>query len=204
MEATFAEIHRTRAWGGSESVSGPGSGVARTASIRRALRELLVELDVRSLLDAPCGDCHWMKEVDLGGIDYVGVDVVREIVAANRRAWGEHPRRRFLHLDLTVDPLPRADVILCRDALVHFSFADIHRAFANLRRSGSRYLLTTSFVRMAANDDIATGSWRAINLERPPFGLPAPLRFIDERGPGYEPAQLDKILGLWRVADVPQ
>jgi len=41
--------------------------------------------------------------------------------------------------DITSDPLPRADVILCRDCLVHFSLADAQAAIGNFARSGSAH-----------------------------------------------------------------
>jgi hypothetical protein len=54
-----------------------------------------------------------------------------------------------MRLDLTGDPLPRVDVVLCRDCLVHLSFQNIFRAFANLRRSGSRYAGSPSWRRIS-------------------------------------------------------
>ena len=35
--------------------------------------------------------------------------------------------------DITADALPQCDAILCRDCLVHLSFANIERAVANSR-----------------------------------------------------------------------
>jgi hypothetical protein len=46
--------------------------------------------------------------------------------------------------DLTRDPLPKVDLVLCRDCLVHLSFDDIYESLDNLRRSGSMLLLTTT------------------------------------------------------------
>ena len=62
-------------------------------------------------------------------------------------------------------------------------------------------MLTTTFPARAVNDDIPTGSWWAINLQRPPHNFPELLRLIDERCP--DPTYADKHLGLWRVADIP-
>jgi hypothetical protein len=36
--------------------------------------------DVKSLLDIPCGDFHWMRRVNLQGLSYVGADIVRELI----------------------------------------------------------------------------------------------------------------------------
>jgi len=98
-------------------------------------------------------------------------------------------------------PLPAADMLLCRDCLVHLSNAHIRRALANIRASDTTYLLTTTFTDRDRNQDIPTGSWRPINLLLPPYNFPEPLRLIDERCP--DPTYADKHLGLWRVADIP-
>lgn len=202
-EQVFSGIHRENAWAGDESISGPGSSREATATVRRELPALLGELGMRTLLDAPCGDFHWLAEVDLPVERYLGVDVVAAVIAANRERYGSE-RRAFAHLDLLRDPLPPADLILCRDCLVHFSFRDIERALAAFRRSGAAYLLTTTFPRLETNRDIVTGEWRPLNLEISPFRLSPPLRLVDEGYLGEGGRYADKSLGLWRLADLPQ
>jgi hypothetical protein len=39
------------------------------------------------LLDIPCGDFNWMKLLNLG-VDYIGADIVGELIAENRRRFG--------------------------------------------------------------------------------------------------------------------
>jgi hypothetical protein len=200
MQAVFSRIYQGNAWGSAESRSGPGSTLARTAFIRQRLPELVRDLGVTNLLDAPCGDFAWMSEVALPVERYVGVDVVAELIALLRRTHGS-ARRDFLVRDITADRLPRADLIFCRDCLVHFSFADIFRTLAAFRRSQSRYLLTTTFPGRTHNDNIATGAWRPINLECPPFCFPPPLTVVLDGCP--LPDYADKSLALWRLKDCP-
>src|SRR5439155_3125750 len=128
----FTDIYRTNAWGHPESRSGPGSTLARGTAVRHALLQVLAELRPHTLLDAPCGDFNWMSEVPLPGMRYVGVDVVAELIERNRRLYAGNARR-FLTLDMTLEPLPRADLVFCRDGLVHLSFADIFKALAQFR-----------------------------------------------------------------------
>jgi hypothetical protein len=201
---TFDYIWRNNVWGAEESRSGLGSGLDGTAELRRAIPTLVRELGATSLLDLPCGDFGWMSRVDLDGITYTGADIVADLVAKNVVLYGETPQRRFLRLDLTRDALPRADVVLCRDCLVHLSAASIAASFANLRRSGSTWLLTTTFLELQANRAIADGDWRPLNLEHPPFSLPAPHRVIVEGCTEEGGAYRDKALGLWRIADLPE
>lgn len=137
-----------------------------------------------------------MREVDLAGIDYTGADVVAELVERNRTLYGGE-RRRFVVSDITRDALPRADVILCRDCLVHLPFRHVRAALRNFRRSGSTYLLATTHANVLANEEVATGDWRKLNLELRPLSLPRPARLL------VEDAELGKCLGLWKLAELP-
>lgn len=195
--AVFAEHFNRNGWNCSESVSGEGSTLAQTEAIRLALPSLVSDLNVGSLLDIPCGDFNWMRLLDIP-VRYTGADIVPELVASNSVFASE--RRTFVQLDISRDSLPRVDLVLCRDCLVHFSYADIFRTFDNLKRSGSKYLLTTTHV-AATNRDIVTGEWRPVNLQRPPFCLTNPLELIDEHC--VNPAAPDKHLGLWHVSELP-
>ncbi len=197
----FQRIYRTSHWAADTSVSGEGAAEAQTAVLGAALPLLCREFQVRTLLDVPCGDFSWMQHVDLSGVAYVGGDIVPEIVARNRDQFSS-PYRTFIDLDLLTDALPAADLLLCRDLLVHFSFADVERALVNVRRSRIRFLLTTTFPGTTENENIATGDWRPINLERPPFNLPPPARLINEGCTEGRGAFRDKSLGLWRVDDL--
>jgi hypothetical protein len=201
MEAVFTGIYRGNLWQNTESRSGSGSTMAGTAIVRSVLGNVIDTLGVQTLLDAPCGDFNWMKEFPLGGTHYVGIDVVAELIEENRLRFGR-PGRDFLHQDLTAGDLPCADLILCRDCLVHFSNACVWRALAAFRRSGSGYLLTTTFPARARSDDIETGGWRPLNLEAPPFCLPPPVLTFREGCP--VPEYADKALGLWLVRQLPE
>jgi SAM-dependent methyltransferase len=198
----FRHAYHHNLWGGDETPSGPGSSAAQTRAIARALPGLLRRHDVRSLLDVPCGSFNWMADVDLPGVEYTGGDIVPELVAEAGRRYGAR-HQRFLVLDLTSSPLPPADLLLCRDCLVHLSLTDARRALANIRRSDITYLLTTTFPAEPTNVDVVTGDWRPLNLQRPPFGFPEPLELLVEGCTEQQGLFADKSLGLWRVADLP-
>lgn len=201
MEDIFLAIYQGNVWGSPESRSGPGSTLARAADFLPDLTALMQTLGIRTLVDAPCGDFNWASALAAAVDRYTGIDVVREIVARNRRLAGS-PNAVFLHGDLTRDPLPPADAILCRDCLVHFSLSDAWRALRNFKQSHSRYLLATTFVDRDGNPDITTGEWRPVNLERPPFSFPPPLALVDERCLHTGGAYRDKRIGLWELSDL--
>jgi SAM-dependent methyltransferase len=194
----FIDIYRKNGFGGRESISGPGSSFEQTMAVRRELPLLLKDLDIRSLLDAPCGDFHWMQQLIAEIENYIGLDIVPHIVTLNQTHHGNY-RRKFMVADITKDPLPAVDLILCRDCLIHLSFKDIQRVLNNFCRSRSRYLLTTTFVRMMHNRDIVTGRVRYINLQKEPFNFPEPLRIINEECTEQNGECSDKSLGLWKI-----
>ncbi len=196
----FTEIYNQNAWGDEKSVSGAGSNLASTEVIREQLPLIVEELRVQTLMDAPCGDCYWMDEIDLGDCRYIGVDIVPEIITDNKKY--SSSTKSFHLLDIIKHELPQADLILCRDCLVHFSYKDLFSAINNLKASGSEYLLTTTFPDQTANKDIITGHWRPINLNLPPFNFPSPLKMINEQCKELEGKYPDKNLGLWKLEDL--
>ncbi len=199
----FRYAHRQNLWNGAETPSGPGSSREQTRAVADALPDLCERYDVRSLLDLPCGNGHWMAEVRLPNVRYIGADLVPEVVAEAERRHGR-PDRQFLTLDLTRSPLPDADLLLCRDCLVHLSYTDIVRSIVNIRHSAVTYLLTTTFAEETTFLDIVTGDWRPLDLQAPPFSFPPPLDMIDEECSEHGGAFADKMLALWRVDDLPE
>jgi SAM-dependent methyltransferase len=198
LTEVFTTILRENVWGSAETPSGLGSELEATAAVRHALPDLMRRHGVRSVLDIPCGDGRWMAELALDG--YVGADIVAELIERNRQL---SPGRRFEVLDLTKDPLPRVDLVFCRDCLVHLSYINIGSAIANLQASGSRLLLATTFPGRGGNVDIADGDWRPLDFQDDPFRWPEPLELLNEHCREEGGAYLDKSLGLWRISDLP-
>jgi hypothetical protein len=201
LQERFERIYSTNLWSDPESRSGVGSGLDSTRVLRAELPTALRQLEARVLLDVPCGDFAWMEHVDLSGIEYVGGDIVPSIVAENRRL---HARasRRFVELDLTRDVLPDADALLCRDCLVHLSYANIRAVLANVARSKIRFVLMTSFPGRHDNYDVADGDWRPLDFQAPPFSFPEPRLTIVEKCEEEGGSYSDKSLLAWRVDDL--
>jgi hypothetical protein len=198
VRGAFTRHYDRRDWDDPESVSGRGSSLLRTGAIRRELPRLFRELGVRSVVDAGCGDFNWFREIEVELDSYLGIEVVEELTAACEARYGAD-WRHFAALDVIRDPLPRVDLILCRDCLVHLKNRQALAALRNFKRSGSAYLLATTFTTRKENPDAPLGGWRPMNLELAPFSLGAPLRLISE-SECVEDAQFsDKALGLWRL-----
>lgn len=202
-QEVFTIIYTNNLWLDPQSVSGPGSNLAQTNTISKEIPKLLKELKVKTLLDAPCGDFNWMQYVNLDVLTaYIGMDIVPNVINQNQIKYG-NSQRTFVFGNIIADTLPQVDLILCRDCLVHFSIAQIFTTLKNLKKSKSKYLLTTTFTKPHENlnKDILVGYWRPLNLQAPPFNFPKPLLIINEQCPLSQYA--DKSLALWRIEDLP-
>jgi hypothetical protein len=180
--------------------SGAGSDLDATRAIVEALPRVLEILSVRSMLDIPCGDFLWMRKVELGDITYTGGDIIETLILEHQAAHAS-ARRDFRILDIVTSDLPKVDLIFSRDCLVHFSHRLVRKALKNIKRSKSRYLLTTTFSDRSVNTGIITGHWQPLNLCAPPFNFPPPIRVLNE---GHPAPFEDKSLGLWRIQDLPE
>lgn len=190
----FGGIYEKNAWDGDFSVSGPGSSLHTTEHVRAALPSVVRELGAASFLDIPCGDFRWMQQVDLGA-PYTGGDIVRPLVEQNQRAF---PDRTFLHLDLIKGPLPQADIVFCRDCLVHLTFREGRRALETIRASGAKYLIATTFPDLTKNEDTVPPYWRPLNMELAPFDLPPAVKLIRDYADD-RPNDRGKHMGVWKL-----
>lgn len=187
----FAEIHERNEWDDSESVSGGGSTLQATRSLRTELPNILRRYSVRSMVDVPCGDFNWMSKVDLAGVRYMGIDIVQSIVDSLNDRYGTD-EVAFAMADVVDDELPDADAVLCRDLLLHLPLEDAAKV---VRRLSNKYRLrlisTNPDVRV--NTDIVTGETRHLNLVLPPFNLPPPTMTIADPTDRFP----NRLIGVW-------
>jgi hypothetical protein len=186
-EDVFARIYEQNLWGEPDSRSGVGSTRDATRNISRDLPGLWTQYGIRSLVDAPCGDCIWMSRIAPTLDSYVGVDIVPQLIEDNQR---RYPKLRFCQADLTRDGLPAADAIHCRDCFQHLPTRLIREALANFEASGARWLLLTTNADVPAYHDVVIGGFRPINFLQPPFNFPQPVADIAED-------EFGRALALW-------
>lgn len=167
LKDSFTNIYRTNKWGSRESRSGRGSELIATKAISEELPRLIHDFNIKSILDAPCGDFNYMRNIDLG-CNYIGIDIVSDLIKSNKQ---KYPDTDFRCLDITSDSLPKVDMVFVRDCFVHLSNEDIKLAIENIKKSGAKYLLVTSFSDVEFNKDLPPQGWRKINIELNPFNM---------------------------------
>jgi len=186
----FTAIYEKNFWGSDESSSGRGSEFEYTEKIRNWLQDYIKDNDVRTLVDAPCGDFNWMQHV-LSHVDihYFGYDIVDSVVKENSE---KHCAKntKFAVADITQDELEPCDILMVRDCLFHLSYSDINKFLKNISTQQYKYLLTTTHLvdDTFENSNITTGDYRKISLFRPPFNFDesAVLDRIDDFPEGHK------------------
>ncbi len=201
VKQIFTTYYKKNRWGDSESLSGASSTINRTKTLRSELLLLLKELKIKTMLDIPCGDFCWMKEIPLNLDNYIGADIVEELIQKNNQLY-RNSQKEFQVLDILSDPLPKVDLIFCRDIFIHFSFQDIYKSLANIKKSGSIYLATSTFNKLKKNSDIITGSHHVLNFLQTPFYFPQPLQYLDEDIDPRFCSRPDKKIGIWKISDL--
>ena len=180
----FDFIYKTNFWGSTESFSGSGSEIRNTENIRNQIKNIINKYNIKKILDAPCGDFNWIKLIIDDQLEYIGADIVENLIFNNINDY-KSKNINFITLDITKDKLPDADLMLCRDCLIHLSNLNVKKFIQNFKNSKIKYLLLTSYETKKdefgfKNKDIQDGDCRDINLLKPPFRLPIPsLKILD-------------------------
>lgn len=168
-----------------ESVSGVGSFQRATVEIVRWLPRVFRKYSIESVLDCPCGDFNWMKNVNLSSVNYLGLDIVQEIVDNNNRLYSK-ANIRFAQHDIISNIPPVADLVICRDLLFHLTNDQQVAVINNFRAANIRYIITTTYPWVTANNDLtkeekaAQWGFRQINVELAPINLGNPIDILKE------------------------
>ena len=178
-EAVFTRAYLKNSWGSKESRSGPSASLERTAALRTALPELFRELEIQSVLDCGCGDWNWMRHVDLTGIQYIGCDIVPQLVETLQQTYSAETVN-FQVLNLLQDPPDTTDLWLARDLCSLFSSEDTWQFFQKFLDSESKYIGITSVETEDTYQDIFTGFWTPRNFLAAPFSMPVPLKDLED------------------------
>jgi glycosyltransferase involved in cell wall biosynthesis/SAM-dependent methyltransferase len=173
VQSKFSEIYRNNEWGFG---SGVGSLPDNNTGYMRFLESFLRERKITSVVDFGCGDWQFSRLIDWNGADYLGLDLVPEVIAANRDRYAREGVEFALFERL--DQLPMVDLLLCKDVFQHLPNASI-REYLEVFKLRAKYLLISNDDQPddALNGHIEAGGWRPVRLDQPPFSEPAPIVF---------------------------
>ncbi|MBL4626653.1 MAG: class I SAM-dependent methyltransferase [Roseicyclus sp.] len=214
MDRALQNVFEKKTWADEEKGkprSGPGSTIRRTRRLRRALPGLFRDLGTKVFLDAPCGDWNWMTAVDLSGVKYIGGDISKELVDQVKAEF-RGPGRRFMHLDLATSKLPKCDMIMVRECLIHLIDPVRWQVIKNIHKAKIPYLLLTMDL-VDRNIPLSeNGQHRNFNPMMAPFNFPTPERYIAESSDDLDlddltaadvgPWKRRRAMGLWTHAQL--
>lgn len=167
-QSIFSEIYGKNHWGNG---SGPGSSPSTTLSYRYLLESFIYSNNIRSVLDVGCGDWQHSRYIPWHGIDYVGIDVVPEIIARNIATFGT-ANISFMAANVKDMKLPPAQLVVIKDVLQHWNNQEIFD-FLNKIKTYKFAIITNSTQSSPSNRDILTGGFRPLNILLPPFNAKA-------------------------------
>ena len=170
LSDTFNGIYADGYWGKDvtgKGTSGTGSTLEITREYRAFIEDFIRKHDVRSVVDAGCGDWGFSSAIDWGGASYLGIDIASDVIESVRRKH-ETDRIKFKVGDIT-DDLPPADLLISKDVLQHISNELVHKFIRNNLRQGKYKWAILTNDRAVTNGDTINGGYRAINLAAPPF-----------------------------------
>ena len=159
------------------------------------IEKILKIYNIKTMTDCGCGNFFWMNKLNFGETKYLGCDIVDDLIIENKK---KYPDKEFRVLDLTKEIPPKSDLLFIRSVFVHLENKYILSALENIKKSGSKYLLTSFSPHLKVNEDTSCIMLRKINLLVAPFNFPKPVYNIEEV-PGLPEV---KCLGLWEVKDL--
>jgi 2-polyprenyl-3-methyl-5-hydroxy-6-metoxy-1,4-benzoquinol methylase len=173
LEDIFSEIYEKKRWGNG---SGLGSSPDNTAEYRAYLQRFLSENKVKSVIDFGCGDWQFSSLVDWSGIDYLGIDVAKEVLRRNIEKY-QKENIRFVHFN-SFNDFPKVDLVICKDVFQHLSNERIKEYLAEMKKIGRRLLITNDVEGAnGVNTEIQDGEWRAVRIDEWPILAPATIIF---------------------------
>jgi len=179
---------------GMESIAGFGSTKHSFRVYREKLVDILKKYEVNTFLDAGCADFYGMEDINFKNINYIGVDLVDELIKENQ---SKHSDKKFVKLNIFTDKLPNCDFVFARDILVHISHTNIKRFLNNCIEAGAKYIMTTTFPEVENIELQGQLGWRRLNFDKEPFGFNS-LEIISE----LHDMNPEKCMGIYSFEDI--
>jgi hypothetical protein len=176
-----------------DNLNNGASSVTNTSNLRIRIGELFTTHHIKSIFDAGCNDCGWMRHlIDSTKVDYRGGDISLAMVAD---VWRRHPELDVQVHDATTDSFPTADLLFVRDVAIHLNNQDKQKLWQNWANSNIPWILITHNLEVSENFDFEYSEqlfpFSSANWNISPWNFPAPVDLVSEYDPG------DRSMGLW-------
>ncbi len=181
LKDTFTRIYSNSEWGGDQGqyCSGSGSSEFCTSLYVDLVRGFIKDKRILTVVDLGCGDFRVGRKLQMDGVQYLGVDIVDDLIEQNQRSYGTHSIT-FQCLDIVSDELPDADLCLIRQVLQHLSNSEIISVLHKTKKY--KYVMitehypapsvkTTPNIDKPHGPDIRVYDGSAVYLDKPPFNL---------------------------------
>ena len=184
-QQAFEKVYKDKLWGTNaqgKGYSGYGSTAQATLLWRTFLQQFMKENNIKSVVDAGCGDWESTAATDWTGIDYKGYDIVDSVIQQDKAKY-EKDNIHFFTANVVTTDLPAADLLIVKHVLQHLSNAEVSQLLTQLPKY-KHVLLVDSVdekTLTGENKDISAGDFRNLDPTKPPFEVPGdkPLTFYD-------------------------
>jgi ubiquinone/menaquinone biosynthesis C-methylase UbiE len=124
LKTMFTSTYIGKMWDEGGSVSGAGSSLQYTEHIRTIVLDVINKNNIQTIWDCSCGDWNWMKEIKDKLPNYIGNDIVTELVELNTKKYGSD-NIKFQCGDM-LEELKKLedgsiDLVICRHTLEHLA-----------------------------------------------------------------------------------
>jgi len=178
----FDNIYENSYWGNG---SGGGSSPEATQPYKVFLEDFIRHSKIQSIVDLGCGDWQFSKFLDFGSATYVGTDASKNVIINNQQLFARSGVS-FVDLPKDYNELPSADLLVCKDVLMHLNTKEVQDILAIL--PNYKYALITNDVPCVSifgeifltlrrpfspviNREIKSGDYRTLDPTQHPFNL---------------------------------
>jgi SAM-dependent methyltransferase len=175
----FNTIYRENLWKNDESISGDGSTLKCSYPYLSFLNEFVTDNNIKKIIDLGCGDFNLMKHFDFKNVEYLGIDLVNELIEQNNINYGTYNIKFTTNKIHDYEFDDKYDLIICKDVLQHWSNVNVISFINSIKNykycllindlKNNKYKTPIGF--KTFNADINDGGYTPIDLSIEPYNV---------------------------------